>query len=131
LRLVTCDNADAHVFLCSLFEYFHQLDDLVDKDKPVTIDDLVMVQSRMMHALSFNAFWNENKNIMWPLVHAAIMAYWESERLRKREGVANHLVGHVLKSQYQEIAYVTAFLIGGMPHEMKCRAALRYADFDN
>jgi len=131
LRLVTGDHTNAHSLLCVLFEHFHQLDDLIDGDKQVTANDLMRVQLGLMHTLSFNDFWTEQKHILWPIIHTSIMAYWESEVLRKTTIPGNKIVGHVLKSQYQEIAYMVAFVIGGLEHEMKVRKALRYADFDD
>lgn len=131
LQLVTGASETAHSFLCCLYAYFHQLDDIVDQDKPVTLDDLLKVQAGMMHTLTFNEFWTTHKNVLWPIVHTSIMAYWESNVLHGTDVLQNKLVGHVLKSQYQDIAYAVAFVLGGMEHEMNCRRQLRYADFDN
>lgn len=129
--MITSGDENAHSFLCCLYAWFHQIDDLIDKDKPLEVADIVRVQMGLMHTLTFNEFWAVHKQVLWPIVHTSIMAYWESEVLRGTDVLQNKMVGHVLKSQYQDIAYAVAFVVGGMAHEMKCRRLLRYADFDN
>jgi hypothetical protein len=131
LSLVACGNPHAEEFITAVYRFYHVIDDLVDQDKPIVFDVVISSFLQFNHRLIFNPFLQANRDFLWPIMHDGIMAWWESEQLRRKTGTEENLVGHVLKSSYQNLAFAVAFVCGGLDHEMRVRNALRYVDFDD
>jgi hypothetical protein len=100
-------------FSKALFRFIHLLDDLVDRDKTLPSEGIVLTLLAFIDQLSSNAFWQQHKHDLFPVLHCSAMAWAASERLRKSEDVQQRLAAEVLKSEYQNVFFRIAFLVGG------------------
>lgn len=118
----------ANECLNALFAWFHALDDLVDRDKPVLLTFTMLAHLKMVECISSNVFFQKHKAAFLPLFQAAALAYLESERFRLHANPLHRIGSQVLKSQYQDIFYAVARFTGG--DEFMVRMSQKYRDFD-
>ena len=101
-------------FLCG----FIRTDDLADKDKPVRPEEIVWFGLKLFNEFAKNPFYQKNQAFIWPLLVTSGLAWIASEDFRAEPAVLDRLTGHVLKSQYADIFWGVAFLIGGFEHAL-------------
>jgi len=122
-------NAAAEEFCAILFHFIHMQDDLFDKDKPVTALELARMNYYLISMLAFNQFFHQHKEKILPVILTSSMAWAASEAI-VGTGTIEHITAQVLKSQYQDIFYLTAFLVGGQAHLETMSSKYREYNFD-
>jgi hypothetical protein len=127
---VTQGDQYAKEFLAAIFQFFHMLDDLYDRDKDLTPHQVAKTIYLCLHSLACNPFFQKHKESLLPVMMTSSIAWADSEHWQKKEGPLDRLAGQVLKSQYQDLFYLTASLIGGMEHAASICQKYRQYDYD-
>lgn len=106
-------DAGAVAFIDTLFGILHVVDDLTDQDKPVTI---TQVHDALWHALITlprNAFYAANFALLNGTLQTAILNWHAANRMEVTEATNAKEVAFVLRSSYNDLITVCAWIIGG------------------
>jgi hypothetical protein len=128
LKEIANGDQDAELCLNTLFSWFHALDDLIDRDKPLLLPWTIMSHLRALECVANNPFFQKHKLALLPVLEAASLAFLESERFKLHESPLYRIGSQVLKSQYQDLFYTVARRTGG--EEFMVRMSEKYRDFD-
>lgn len=129
--LVACKNNTDAVRFCDVFvEHCHVLDDIIDKDRPVTDERLIKSQIEMMLELTHNPFFVTNKNYLMPLIVQSFNAWLDSNLWEKHKDLRFQRAADVLKGFYHEVVYGVIFLCSGFDGLRKATKENRDYDFD-
>ncbi len=124
-------NQDAIEFCLAFLEWVHLIDDFIDQDKLLNNPEVVMrTNLRMAVVLSMNPFYQQFKAQLLPLMVAGVKAFADSLEWVNREDVRDRLSSEVLKSNYQEVFWYVAFLIGGYGHMDAMTKKYRHYNYD-
>lgn len=131
IRKICNGNLQAESFCYSYIAFLDMLDDLYDgdADKPMAKVVATTVLSFITN-LSFNNFWEQNKNSLYPLIVQGSSAWVDSESLTMSGDAELKASADVLKSYYGEVLYHVAFLTGGPEHLFSCSKEYRGFNFD-
>ena len=127
---ISAGNADAESFIVVYWAFVHTLDDLVDRDKTPSAEDVATATLSLIETIAFNPFVRENSGAIISSIRTAALVWVDSERLSKQESVKDKVVGNILKSAYQETIFLVASIVGGFRHAMAMQAKYRGYDFD-
>jgi hypothetical protein len=119
LEYAVCGNKTAFDFISLLFDIFHFYDDVADKDKPLSQDDVCKSLWDTLIILPRNQFYANNFIEFTPLIAIAIQNW----------GIANKLeafpqddfklqIAYIIRSNYLDILIKAATLCGGFEHGM-------------
>lgn len=125
LKEISNGNEAAHRFMRAFYIWVQMNDDLFDKDKPVTASQLVSANMNLLIEVSNNSFYRENSNVFLPVIMSASLAWVASEDFAKREGTLERVASQILKSQYCDVFFQTALLVGGMDFCLAMQAKFR------
>ena len=123
-------NKDAEAFLFAFYAWAHSLDDLIDRDKPAQADGAVWAHTHLFFTLAGNAFFQEHQRSILPVVLVNALAYVSSEELKGRANVLDRITAQDLKSQYLDVFFIVAFVVGGYDHAMAMNRKYREYSFD-
>lgn len=115
--LIANGNEWAFDFIWRCWNFFHLLDDLIDKDKPVTIQETSRELFLFTQTIALNPFFQEHKHSLLPMILNACNGWIAGEEASE----ANKQYAPVLKCSDFNIYSHTAFLVGGWEH-------MRYID---
>jgi hypothetical protein len=115
--LIANGNECAFDFIWRCWNFFHLLDDLIDKDKPVTIQETSRELFLFTQTIALNPFFQEHKHSLLPMILNACNGWIAGEEASE----ANKQYAPVLKCSDFNIYSHTAFLVGGWEH-------MRYID---
>lgn len=121
---------DANSLLTAMYLFFHKQDDLIDRDKEVSVADSVGYDLQVLREFGKNPFFQKHQEFLWPIILTSALAYIDSEERKKRPDVLEHLIAQVLKSQYVDIFLGVAFCIGGFDHALAMSRKFREYHFD-
>jgi len=76
------------------------------------------VNVNMLFALARNPFFARHKAWLLPVILTSTVAYMQSNDWTKKEGVLDRIASEILKSQYQDVFWNVAYLVGGFDHQM-------------
>lgn len=130
LEKICKGNQMALNFCVAYLNFIDLLDNLFDQDKPVTAEELVTTFIDFVANLSYNKFWEDNKNTLFPLFLQGVSAWGDSEKLKNSEDYELRIAGDVIKSYYGEMLYHVAMITGGVNHMRECSLQFRGFDFD-
>lgn len=122
---ITAGNIPAYEFCRSSFEFFHLIDDLVDRDKPLVPNDIVLCLLKFIDVVGGNEFYQAHRQDLFTFIYAAAMAFAASMRMVSDADVQRRLAAEVLKSQYQDLFFRVAFWVGGSRHAIEMDAKFR------
>jgi hypothetical protein len=123
-------NKAAEELMCRAYCWTHKQDDLYDGDKHVKPEVSVGLDLQVLHAFSNNPFFKEHQAFLWPVFYMGALAWIASEDLCKSTDVLDRITSQVLKSQYQDLYYATAYCIGGFEHALAMARKYRDYHFD-
>ena len=112
-------NDAAVQFVLSLASACHLWDDLIDRDKPVSDEEVNDAFWLMLISMPTNAFFREHADSFRPLMVCAALN-WQAATKFEREtdpsGDDKRLLecAHVIRSDYANIVIHAAYLIGGL-----------------
>jgi hypothetical protein len=130
LKEISNGNEDAHRFMRSFYLWVQVQDDLFDKDQEVTASQLVSANMNLLIEVSQNPFYQEHRAVFLPVIFSASLAWVSSEDFKKREAALDRLSSQVIKSQYQDVFFQVALLVGGMDFCLAMQAKYRSYYFD-
>lgn len=128
---IAAGSKDAYDFMASFYQWVHSLDDLIDKDLSVPLEQSIEKELNFIITVSSNPFFLEHRQKYYPLLLTGALAYLESERFKRHPSVLERIGSQVLKSQYQEVYFMTAYLTGGWRHMVEMSRLYREFDFDD
>lgn len=105
-------NQDAVRLALDLRHLSHAIDDLVDKDKPVTDEQIRDTFWRALIALPTNQFYAENAPALTPLM-AAALHNWHIANVFERCGAEERHMAHSLRYDLATVLVMIAHMIGG------------------
>lgn len=129
-RELCLGNEDAVKVCWSVFRFLHVLDDLFDRDHPVTPADLGLSLLSLVETLSENPFWLAHVGSLLPVLRVGVMEWIDSEAWRARTDVREKLAAEVLKSGYQNFFYAIAGVLGGTVHMQAMTEKYRQYQWD-
>lgn len=130
LREVCCGNKAAESFCFHSLMFVNILDDLFDRDEPVTADVLAGSLVGFISNFAFNEFFVAHKESLYPLIVQAISAWADSETMKKSEDPQIQDASDILKAFFSEVIFHVAFLCGGYEHMRMCSKKYRTFDFE-
>ena len=110
--LIANGNECAFDFIWRCWNFFHLLDDLIDKDKPVTIQETSRELFLFTQTIALNPFFQEHKHSLLPMILNACNGWIAGEEVSE----SNKQYAPVLKCSDFNIYSHVAFLIGGWEH---------------
>lgn len=113
---IALGNQAAEDFMVGFYQWIHTLDDLIDRDRPILLETVHSNHLGLIVSVSANEFFLKYRDSLLPVIVMSALAHQESERLRNAENVLDRVASQVIKSQYQDVFYLVAFLVGGYAH---------------
>ncbi len=131
--IVANGDKDAVAFLMAFVEYCHMLDDIVDKDKPVTDLRLVRESLALIDELMLNPWVQANRVALWPVIVVGFNAWIDANAWEASADPQKQRDADVVKGVYHEVVWLTARLCGGFDHmRFVCAEHREYDhDYDN
>lgn len=116
LKEVVKGNLQAFDFLCTYVTYCHLMDDIVDA--PGSVDDkrLVREQFSFLQQFVLNPWVQQHIGLLWPLIVTSANSWLDANQWEKSVEANKRTSADVLKGQYHEVAWFTAYLCGGLEH---------------
>lgn len=127
---VCAGNKSALEFCRHFVAWCHLLDDVADGELKATLEQFIWLNVRMIEIFSGNVFWRKHKETLMPVIIASVRAWLDSEQLKKRPMIGQQIAAEVIKSQYQDVIWMVAYLCGGWEHQAKMTAKWRDYHFD-
>lgn len=119
---------DAVRFGIALWAFAHTIDDLVDRDKQVTPAMVGTNVLNFVENVAENPFFQANRLPLMGALRSAVFSWVASEEWRLREPIRDKIVAEVLKSGYQEVVFLAASLVKGVPHALEMQR--KYRDYE-
>jgi hypothetical protein len=129
LRTIAAGNAAAHEFLLVMWNWTHVLDDLVDGDKPVTIDTAAQWFIELVRVLTFSSFFRDNAPFLFGLVQSMVQRWVAGEKWKDSPNEDERRASAVVRCGDVDLYLGVAYLVGGWEHARACAGARSY-DFD-
>ncbi len=102
----------AVAFVLSFFDMCEVFDDLIDKDKPVTDEDIIRTLFTSLVDIPMNPFFAKYRNELVPVIITGINAWLDANKLEK--GSDNDKVfAYVLRDWYAELVSFVIYLTRG------------------
>jgi hypothetical protein len=127
---------DAVDLVLMIREVSHTWDDLIDKDKPVTPEQIHRAFWISLIGIKTNAFFCEHEDVLLPILETGILNYVASVDLERTPGHSRHLA-HTARYAVGDVVLIMARLIGGLDWAMANAATLKlllqtdsFSDFD-
>lgn len=112
LRFWLQDNREAVAFCEDVFFVSQVLDDLVDRDKPVTGRDVERMAMMMFSVIPRNPFYIQHRDTLQSYLETALM-YWIDGNRLETQGEAGQRLAFVFRDIIGGVINKCALLIGG------------------
>lgn len=104
----------APIHFCeTLFRISQTLDDLIDRDRPVSDDTIYAAFWEALIELPANPFYRSNEQYLRPLMAAALQDWRDSVKLERHGDHHGRSLAFVLRDQLTSLVVQCAFLVGG------------------
>lgn len=127
-----CSNGSKEAAMCAsaIFSYIDWLDNIIDKDVPISYEASAKTSLNFFMMLSYNKFWIENRIHLAPILAAAYNAWMDSEKLKNHSDYRVRISADVLKGYFMEVFYQIGFITGGYDLMRQLSEKWRGFDFD-
>lgn len=126
-----CLGNQAAVSLChALLHWMNFIDDVVDGDKTYDLETATRGNLECAMVFAFNDFWLAHAEKLLPLIEQGAQAYLDSVSWALRPEDEHRRAANVLKSQYQEVFWYIARIVGGLDHYERMTAKYRAYQYD-
>lgn len=125
LRSVLCNNEAAATYCEMLFRISQTLDDLIDKDKPVTDAVLIRTFWEALIELPANPFYRQHEPYLRPLMASALQDWRDSACLERSDNHHYKTLAFVLRDQLTGMVSQCAYLVGGYEWMNKVSLSIR------
>ena len=119
-------NEDAFRFMWTLWNWEHVLDDLVDRDKPVVMDNAAHYFLTFTRELTFNRFYIDNAAYLFGLIASATIRWCDGEEFERSESKLKQAQSSTIKCGDIDVYLGVAYLVGGWEHVRKCKGFRSY-----
>src|SRR5512146_1929752 len=130
VRIACNGNREAELFCEAFIRWCHWMDDIVDTDKAWSLQETVEVNLQILLTLPANPFYEQHKSSLMPLIIQAFRAFVDSTRMEMAPDVRDRRAADVLKSNYHEVIWHVAFLVGGFDHMTEVTRMCRKFNYD-
>lgn len=115
LQHILQGNQSAISFLTTLGGISQVVDDLVDGDKPVSIDGILALAWDSLVTIPENEFYRNHYAQLQPLVSGALASFQDSVRLERVEtdDPKPKQIAFIIRSSLMDITIKCAYLVGG------------------
>lgn len=117
---------DAENFLRAMWSFLHLYDDLVDRDRPVSIAQAAAELANLFTTLLYNPFFARSKDALFPLMISMINRWVDGDEWEQREGLFDQVASSVIRCGDVDLYLMVAFLTGGWEHMRRVRGARSY-----
>lgn len=112
LRFWLKENEDAVRFCLDVFSISQTLDDLVDRDAPVSGEEIERMAMLMFSDIPRNPFYRQHQDSLQSFMETALMYWMDANKLEAR-GEAGRRLAFVFRDIIGGLANKCALLIGG------------------
>jgi hypothetical protein len=113
-------NQAAVGFCLDIVAIAHIWDDLIDKDKPVTDDQINGLMFTALIGIQANPFYSQYRDDLRPVMASAICQWQTANELEKSDDTNDHDKAFVLRASILSIVQFCAMLIGGAKWAADC-----------
>lgn len=121
---------DAIRFFVDLYEVLQVWDDLADRDKPVSQNDIHNTFWRTLIEIPRNSFYRAHFNDLSPLLSAAILNWHAANKLEATDSDSDKEISFIIRSNYVDLLIQSALLIGGVQWAIEVTPVIRRAWHD-
>jgi hypothetical protein len=126
LDAVLQGNKSAVEFCQIIFRISQTWDDLVDRDKNVTNDDINIMMFEALVSLPENHFYQQHAIVLTPLLRSYITDWLAANELQVEDSEKSKQIAFVIRSSVSSIITQCAYLIGGYSWMCKVNAEVRH-----
>ena len=119
------NNAEAIQFVVRVFRALHVWDDLVDRDKPITDDEINSVFWDLLIVLPTDPFYTKNIVLLHSTLVNAIINWHIANKLEREGDEKDRSIAFILRGAYIDLLSASAFIVGGMEWANKIGPAIR------
>jgi hypothetical protein len=118
-------NIEAVQFVVRVFRALHIWDDLIDRDKALTDDEINSVFWDLLVVLPTDPFYVRNIALLNSTLVNAIINWHIANKLEREGDEKDKSVAFVLRGAYIDILSAAAFIVGGMQWVQEVGPAIR------
>ena len=118
-------DAEAIQFVVRVFRALHVWDDLIDKDKNLTDDEVNSVFWDLLVVLPVDPFYVRNIALLNSTLVNAIVNWHIANKLEREGDDKDKSIAFILRGAYIDILSASAFLVGGMDWATEIGPAIR------
>jgi len=119
------NNVEAIQFVVRVFRALHVWDDLIDRDKALTDDEINSVFWDLLVVLPTDPFYVRNIALLNSTLVNAIINWHIANKLEREGDEKDKSVAFVLRGAYIDILSAAAFVVGGMQWVQEVGPAIR------
>lgn len=117
---------DAFRFMWKFWCFTHVYDDLVDRDKEVTVEQAAKAAAELVQELSANAFYRQHTALLMPHLIGVFNRWADGEEWEASNERMKQIASHVVKCGDVDFYLTVAYVTGGWDHMRRCRDARMY-----
>jgi len=118
-------NVEAIQFVVRVFRALHVWDDLIDKDKNITDDEVNSVFWDLLVVLPADPFYVRNLALLNSTLVNAIINWHIANKLEREGDEKDKSIAFILRGAYIDILSASAFVVGGMNWATEIGPAIR------
>jgi hypothetical protein len=118
-------NADAVQFIVRVFRALHVWDDLIDRDKALTDDEINSVFWDLLVVLPTDPFYVRNIALLSSTLVNAIINWHAANKLEREGDAKDKSIAFILRGAYIDLLSASAFIVGGMRWAQEVSPAIR------
>lgn len=116
MRDIAAGNEAAMQWMWDFWCFTHVLDDLVDKDKSPSTEEVALALAQFVTALSINPFYQQHSASLYPLIMSAINRWIDGDAMDRSENPKRRVHAEVVRCGDIDLFLHIAFLTGGWEH---------------
>jgi hypothetical protein len=130
LEQIAAGNKDAFRFMWVFWNFTHMYDDLVDNDKPVSVEDASKWFIHFLEEVSTNPFYLANKESLLPFMVQVCNRWCDGEEWERSGTPAQVRLATVVKCGDIDLFFHIAYLVGGWDHVRAMKHTRTYDPID-
>ena len=116
MKQIANNDPFAYDFLWQFWCFAHCYDDLLDKEKAVTMEQGVQAFVKFFTMICFNPFFQKHKDSLHPLIIMVCNRWLDGDEWEKSENKIRRIVSHVVRCGDIDLYLHVAYLTGGWDH---------------
>ena len=109
-------NTDATVLCIDLMNICQIWDDLIDRDKEYTDNDINKAFQTLLFRLPLNKFYDRHQDELRPVIMNAVLKWFDSNKMEEEGKTEDLHMTYMLRAEIYSIFCYIAFLVGGLEH---------------